>query len=420
LDDVVKFPSRVRPLTEEEAREAIRRAGAVESITALAALLGWERTRAQRTLARWERDGAIMLKPGGPGGRTVIECVRTPAHQPAGPDAHPTAHHTQVAAHPNVSPDAHPAQVDTQPDAHPARRTSDPVGAVQVDAHRDAHPAQRASGWFRWASSNSVMEWCQIVFGLMVGASSIALFVASVFLNAAFWPGLAQSDGARPILAVFGFVVETCNFIIPSAVTLVQMSSSLRRRLSVLLVLTMATAAIAGASFVRSNLGSAEVSRDQTIKERNRLRGILSAPLKPVSDAAVVDARSRVETVKADRKTNCPKNKNLDIEVCNKWKAALEQAEADLKKANETHDADAKLAEQQHRKDVADAQAGLKALPETSNDKNVVLAGVAAIVPWVSEAAVNGIVAGLWVALLLIGPCLLLRLGMALLVPTRN
>jgi hypothetical protein len=110
----------------------------------------------------------------------------------------------------------------------------------------------------------------------------------------------------------------------------------------------------------------------------------------------------------------------LDIEVCNKWKAALEQAEADLKKANETHDADAKLAEQQHRKDVADAQAGLKALPETSNDKNVVLAGVAAIVPWVSEAAVNGIVAGLWVALLLIGPCLLLRLGMALLVPTRN
>jgi hypothetical protein len=415
LDDVVKFPSRVRPLTEEEAREAIRRAGAVESITALAALLGWERTRAQRTLARWERDGAIMLKPGGPGGRTVIECVRTPAHQPAGPDAHPTAHHTQVAAHPNVSPDAHPAQVDTQPDAHPARRTSDPVWAVQVDAH----PAQPASGWFRRASSSSVME-CQIVFGLMVGASSIALFGASVFLNAAFWPGLAQSEGARPILGVFGFVVETCNFIIPSAVTLVPMSRSFRRRLSVLLALTMTTAAIAGASFVRSNLGSAEVSRDQTIKERDRLRGIVSAPLKPVSDAAVVDARSRVETVKADRKTNCPKNKNLDIEVCNKWKAALEQAEADLKKANETHDADAKLAEQQHRKDVADAQAGLKALPETSNDKNVVLAGVAAIVPWVSEAAVNGIVAGLWVALLLIGPCLLLRLGMALLVPTRN
>ena len=121
LDDVVKFPSRVRPLTEEEAREAIRRAGAVESITALAALLGWERTRAQRTLARSERDGVVVLKPGGPGGRTVIEYVRTPAHQPAGPDAHPTAHHTQVAAHPNVSPDAHPAQVDTQPDAHPAR-----------------------------------------------------------------------------------------------------------------------------------------------------------------------------------------------------------------------------------------------------------------------------------------------------------
>jgi hypothetical protein len=420
LDDVVKFPSRVRPLTEEEAREAIRRAGAVESITALAALLGWERTRAQRTLARWERDGAIMLKPGGPGGRTVIEYVRTPAHQPAGPDAHPTAHHTQVAAHPNVSPDAHPAQVDTQPDAHPARRTSDPVGAEQVDAHRDAHPAQRASGWFRWASSNSVTEWCQIVFGLMVGASSIALFVASVFLNAAFWPGLAQGDGARPILAVFGFVVETCNFIIPSAVTLVQMSSSLRRRLSVLLVLTMATAAIAGASFVRSNLGSAEVSRDQTIKERNRLQGIVSTPLKPVSDASVVAARESRDTAKGIAKSDCPRNKSLDLEVCSRSNAALVKAEAAFVLASQKHDDDVKEAEQRHRKDVADAQAALKDLPATSNDKNVVLAGVAAILPWASEAAVNGIVAGLWVALLLIGPCLLLRLGMALLVPTRN
>ncbi len=415
----------LRPAIEADALEVIRNAGSIESVMALTALLGWERTRTQRALARWQRDGVVVLKPGGPGGRTAIEYVRTPAHQPAGPSAHPTAHPAQVAAHPaqdaahpNVSPDAHPARVDTQPDAHPARHTSDPVGAAQVDAHHNAHPWQLAPGWFRRASSDS--EWCQMVFGLMVGASSIALFGASVFLNAAFWPALAQSDGARPILAVFGFVVETCNFIIPSAVTLRPMSRSFRRRLSILLILTMATAAIAGASFVRSNLGSAEVSRDQTISERNRLQGIISAPLKLVSDASVVAARESRDTAKVTAKRDCPRNKSLDLEVCSRSNAALVKAEADLVLAIQKHDADVKEAEQQHRKDVTDAKAALEKLPKISNEKNVVLAGVAAIVPWASEAAVDGIVACLWVALLLIGPCLLLRFALVLLAAPRT
>ena len=78
------------------------------------------------------------------------------------------------------------------------------------------------------------------------------------------------------------------------------------------------------------------------------------------------------------------------------------------------------VAEERHRKDVADARSTLDRLPMISADKNVVLAGVAAIVPWASEALVDGLVAGLWVALLLLGPCLLLRLSLMLLVPART
>ncbi len=171
---------------------------------------------------------------------------------------------------------------------------------------------------------------------------------------------------------------------------------------------------------MRSNLGSAEVSRDQTISERNRLQGIISAPLKPVSDASVVAARESRDTAKVTAKRNCPKNKSLDLEVCSRSNAALVKAEADLVLAIQKHDADVKDADQQHRTDVTDAKAALEKLPKISNEKNVVLAGVAAIVPWASEAAVNGIVACLWVALLLIGPCLLLRFALVLLAAPRT
>jgi hypothetical protein len=370
----------LRPAIEADALEVIRNAGSIESVMALAALLGWERTRTQRALARWQRDGVVVLKPGGPGGRTIIEYVCTPAHQPAGPDAYPNAQPTQVAAHPaqgashpDICPDAHPARVDTQPDAHPAQRT----GPVQVDAHHAAHPAQPIPGWFQWAFKNGLMEWCQIVFGILVGASSIALFGASVFLNAAFWPGLAQSEDAKAVLAVFGFTVEVCNFTIPSAASLASMSRSFRRGLWVLLALTMVTAGITGSSFVRSNLGAAEVSRDQVNKERDRLQGIIGSAAVPVSDAAVADARSRVRSAETLRKSTCAPTKSLDLDECSKAKAEVLKAEAALTTENTKHTAAIAAAEERHRKDVADARSALDRLPMISADKNVVLAGVA-------------------------------------------
>src|SRR5258708_31454249 len=109
----------LRPATEVDALEIIRRAGSVESVTALVAMLGWERTKTRRWLARRRRDGDIVLKPSGPGGKTIIEAARTPARPPTEPDAQQGAQLAQVTAPPNISPDAPCARADAQQDAPP-------------------------------------------------------------------------------------------------------------------------------------------------------------------------------------------------------------------------------------------------------------------------------------------------------------
>ena len=380
---------RVRPLTAEEALALVHETGSVGSITQLSKLLRWDRSRTSRAVALWERQGEILRKPG-PGGAAVIIAV--------------------IAVKVRDEPPAHPAAQPARPCANPARPCANP-------AQPCAHPAHPILGWLRSAFRHSVTAWCRVLFGIVLGAASIALFGASVFLNAAFWPGLAQSEDAKAVLAVFGVTIEVCNFTIPSAASLISMSRSFRRGLWLLLALTMVTAGIAGSSFVRSNLGAAEVSRDQVNKERDRLQGIIRSAAVPISDAAVADARSRVKSVETLRKSACAPTKSLDLDECSKAKAEVLKAEVALATENTKHTAAVAAAEERHRKDVADARSALDRLPMISADKNVVLAGVAAIVPWASEALVDGLVAGLWVALLLLGPCLLLRLSLMLLVP---
>jgi hypothetical protein len=98
LDDVIEFP-KVKVLSHDEALDYVRREGPIEGISKFAKLIGWERTRAQRILGRWEAARLITMKSGGPGGKTVIEAVRDPAQPPSEPVA---------------QPDAPPAQPDAQ------------------------------------------------------------------------------------------------------------------------------------------------------------------------------------------------------------------------------------------------------------------------------------------------------------------
>ena len=105
-----KRDDRVTPLNESAALARVREVGSVESISALAAMLAWERTRAQRVLNRWEAAGLVTLEPG-PGGKKIVRAtavvgglpaVRAPAQPPAlykPADAHPPAQPNAQRAH---------------------------------------------------------------------------------------------------------------------------------------------------------------------------------------------------------------------------------------------------------------------------------------------------------------------------------
>jgi hypothetical protein len=67
---------RVRSLSADEALARLREVGAIEGIAAFAGLVGWERTRASRTVDAWARDGKVVCRER-PGRKTRIEVVVT-------------------------------------------------------------------------------------------------------------------------------------------------------------------------------------------------------------------------------------------------------------------------------------------------------------------------------------------------------
>jgi hypothetical protein len=250
------------------------------------------------------------------------------------------------------------------------------------------------------------MDWCRVVFGSVCVALSFALYFISTFLNMTFWANLNPDVTAKEILAAGGLVIELINYAIPSAISFVPSSQRILRLVVwPVLCLTMAATAIAGAGVVKNSLGSSQMSRKQTIDERDRLRRIVDTPLASVSDASVAAAREKRDAAKAVAKSDCPKNKSLDLELCSKSKAAWLKAEDDLTLTSEKYDAAVTAAEQQRRKDVADAKARLDRLPVISVDLDIVAAGVNANVPdGVPEAWVTRGVVALWVLLFSLGP----------------
>ncbi len=299
------------------------------------------------------------------------------------------------------------------------------VAETVASAENDCGNVPAVPSPFKWrvvwrtAWGPSVPLLYRWTFGGVSVALSFSLYITSMILDVTFWSGLAATGTGKEILAATGVIIGMTNYAVPSAISFAP-SGPVRLGAWGVWGVTMTVGAIAGASFVRNSLGTSEVSRDQTIKERARLQGIIAKPTETISDASVVDARARVESAKATARADCAPVKTKDIDQCNRSRAAVARAQDDLKVANERHDLDVKAAEQRHRLDVADAEAKLAALPATSADGNVVLAGVVAILPFASEAWVNGVVAALWVAMFTFGPCTLLRLGLALVVPTRN
>jgi hypothetical protein len=407
---------RLRPdrvLSEQEAfdwlLDHIRREGCVQvaSITALGKAWGWEQSRSSKAVIRWERAGHIVREQGA-GGKIII-CVpgqerqenEQEKEQEGAPERQEAQEQGQDQSIVSAQELGVPADVPGVPAGVPATLPVVHAPAI-VPAPVVKQPLEL----------HDLLVWCQRILGAVLIGLSIVLYIVGLNLNATFWPGLDPTGESKGILRAGGAVIESVNYVVPSAIALAPQGRFLWGFWSV----TMVMGATAEASFVRSSLGAGEVSRKQTIEERNRLQGIINSVVKPVSNDTLKYAQAAVDTAKATAKTDCPKNRSLDLEVCNKSRAALKQAEIDLKKASETHDADVRRAEQQHRDDVAKAQADLKDLPVISADKNAVLAGIMALVPVeVPEAWANRIVAVLWVALFSFGPCLLLRYGLRVL-----
>ena len=404
----------LRPATEVDALEIIRRAGSVESVTALVAMLGWERTKTRRWLARRRRDGDIVLKPSGPGGKTIIEAARTPARPPTEPDAQQGAQLAQVTAHPNISPDAPPARVDAHQIAHaPA---FDAV-AAQVDQQLAKPNAQVVPTLEveRPARHLTAEAW---LLGVLSIALSFGIYALSTILNVSFWAALNPDMTIKQLLAVGGLCIEFANFVIPSAISLAPRSyMGLRCIVWCVLCGTMVVTAVASAGVVKASLGASQVQREQTNRDRARLLGIVNSVMAPVPDG-VVDAQRRVATATALRKMTCAPTRNLDLDECAKAKAEERKAADALASENTKHETDLKAAELRHRQDVADAKAELDRLPVISLDQNVVAAGVNAIMP-VTDAWVDRGVVVLWVLLFCVAPCAFLRLGLAILAPAR-
>jgi hypothetical protein len=405
-EKIFKFPrGRAKSLSEAEALgrllDQIRRDGRVEveSITALGKIWNWTQSRTSKAVTRWERADHIIREHGA-GGKLVI---RFPKHERHEQESEGHERHEQGKEHVIDPPQEHGihAAVPGVPVDVPAT-----LAVVHAPAIVPAPVVKQP------LELHDLLVWCRRVLGVVLIGLSIILYIVGLNLNATFWPGLDPTGEGKGILRAGGAVIESVNYVVPSAIALAPQGRFLWGFWSV----TMLMGATAEASFVRSSLGAGEVSRKQTIDERERLEGVVSSVVAPISNDTVKYAQAAVDTAKVNRKTDCPKSKSLDLEVCNKSKAALAQAEAALKNASETHDADVRRAEQQHRDDVAKAQADLKNLPVISADKNAVLAGIVALVPVeVPEAWANRIVAGLWVVLFSFGPCLLLRYGLVLL-----
>jgi hypothetical protein len=411
VEKVFEFPrGRAKSLSEAEALgrlfDQIRRDGRVEveSITALGKIWNWTQSRTSKAVTRWKRAGHIVREQGA-GGKLVIGF---PGHERHEQESEGHERHEQGKEHVIDPPQEHGihAAVPGVPAHVPGPLLVVPGPAI-IPAGVPAPMVKQS------LELHDLLVWCRRVLGVVLIGLSIVLYIVGLNLNATFWPSLDPTGESKGILRAGGAVIESVNYVVPSAIALAPQGSFLWGFWSV----TMVMGATAEASYVRSSLGAGEVSRQTTINERTRLLGIVDSIVKPVSNDTVKYAQAAVDTAKATAKTDCPKNRSLDLEVCNKSRAALKQAEIDLKKASEMHDDDVRRADQQHRDDVADAQAKLKDLPVISADKNAVLAGIMALVPVeVPEAWANRIVAVLWVVLFSFGPCLLLRSGLVLLI----
>ncbi len=281
-----------QPLDVDAALNWLCKAGHVETtITALAKVWGWERTRASRALKGWEGAGLITRRSGS-GGRIVITAVVAPVLA-SSPAVLTVAQPRKGAAGTSVEPAAPPVQTST-----PALNSTEPaVLPVQVSS-ATVHavycpPAHRA-----WDLQSALMLTAAIGLGLV-----------GLVINARFAASFGRSNEAAFLLAAIGVLIDVLAVILPSVGCRLQGSGN-RAVGSVAWCLWLFVAGmslLAGVGFSASNIGDAIADRDRTVHEVSgvrttvdRLRAERTASTETRSTAAL-QAQSERERALIDR-----------------------------------------------------------------------------------------------------------------------
>lgn len=184
MDDVIEFP-KVKVLSEDEALDYLRREGPIEGVSRFAKVAGWnpQRTRAQRVLARWQRDGAVVLKPGGPGGKTAISAARATV------DNFPAARA--------------PAQLPVPPDAQPCAQGVHP-----------AHPVARPRSYLPGSIAAAITP--AMIPPVILFLVALALGGTGIVMNARYAASLGSSREVATVLAAVGVAVDVLAMVLPS------------------------------------------------------------------------------------------------------------------------------------------------------------------------------------------------------------
>jgi hypothetical protein len=302
---VLKTRDSSPPLDEEAALDWLRNESEVETtITALAKVWGWDRSRASRALDRWRLAGLITRRPGSDRKTVFFAPPAIPPVNASSPAVSRVAQQidgtTDISAGPAVPP-----MHASIPAAHAVATTGEvsggpaalPVQAAGMTVRTVAQPDARPTRPLRNVLSNGMFF---VAFGL--GSVGLAM-------NARFAASFGRSDEAALILATIGALIDVLVAMLPSVGCHLWRSG---RRMACgaawcLWLFTAGMSLLAGAGFTATNLGDTIADRDRIVHEVTGVRATVDrlraerTAITEIRSTAVLQAQSERERALVDR-----------------------------------------------------------------------------------------------------------------------
>jgi MarR family len=296
----------IPPLDEEAALNWLRNAAEVETtITALAKVWGWDRSRASRILDRWEGVGLITRRPGSDRNTIFFARPAIPPVDPSSPVVNTLAHGEATAglcAGP-AAPPVHALMLASHT-AAPTAEISGGLGPLPVQAtcttvRTIAQPDARP---IRPPQSSNVLSIAMFLVALGLGSVGLVM-------NARFASSFGRSDEAAFILAAIGALIDVLVAILPSVGCHLCRSGSRTACAAAwcLWLFTATMSLLAGAGFGATNIGDAIADRDKVVLKMSGVRATVDSlraqrtAITETRSAAVLQAQSERERALVDR-----------------------------------------------------------------------------------------------------------------------